>query len=420
MVSIKEKEEILKTLLLIPSESKQAEMLKKLHKLLLQETNQGKLYKYQPFDLKGHSLDNLKNGTLYCSEPDTFNDPFDCKIGISFTPFLDEKYSTELHFIESVFTKYLNILNDKMGIKNCNAEEWRIIRKLLANKKIKNFLIKNYGRCFSDEDASRILFENSYVINEFMQIVLSDNYFPKAMRDSLNTICSLYNNLSPEGFLAFTKADTRFEDLASMCGISEDADEIDLIVSFHQKFDSLHPDEEVEFEQQIHDIEHMFIDKVRKSYRVGCLCTDYKNRLMWSHYADSYKGFCVEYDFSLWNEKSIFSLPFPISYSENRPIIPWYLIYDKFNKNDFVLQVLLSLLAKDKAWEYENEWRFLIDSSQSPHLVMPQISCIYLGTNINDENYEEIMTIAREKKIPVKKMTVDRGSYALHAKNEFF
>lgn len=49
-------------------------------KLLLKDTNGGKLYKYR--SVTENAIDNLKNGTLYCAAPSGFNDPFDCKIGI--------------------------------------------------------------------------------------------------------------------------------------------------------------------------------------------------------------------------------------------------------------------------------------------------------------------------------------------------
>ena len=48
---------------------------------------------------------------------------------------------------------------------------------------------------------------------------------------------------------------------------------------------------------------------------------------------------------------------------------------------------------------------------------MPPISCIYLGANIENDNKIKIMNIAKKFNIPVKQMTIDRGKYALHAKD---
>jgi hypothetical protein len=78
---------------------------------------------------------------------------------------------------------------------------------------------------------------------------------------------------------------------------------------------------------------------------------------------------------------------------------------------------VIGLLTKDKAWEYENEWRILSTESENTELEMPPISCVYLGAAINEDNRDKVIDIARKKKIPVKQMKVDRGAYELHAED---
>ena len=152
-------------------------------------------------------------------------------------------------------------------------------------------------------------------------------------------------------------------------------------------------------------------------FLIGCLCTDPKNRLMWSHYADSHEGFCVEYDYSNPCDETLNILPLPVIYSEKRPLIPWEAAFEKTTENmeSAYRQIMLGMLTKDSAWSYENEWRIFIDRKHSADLKMPQISCIYLGAAITEENRNKILAIAKEKRIPVKQMKVDRGAYALHA-----
>lgn len=61
------------------------------------------LYKYRNFnpDEKGVThLDHLINGTIYLSNPDTFNDPFDCQTPINYMEFKDNNTSV-LKFIET-------------------------------------------------------------------------------------------------------------------------------------------------------------------------------------------------------------------------------------------------------------------------------------------------------------------------------
>lgn len=48
---------------------------------------------------------------------------------------------------------------------------------------------------------------------------------------------------------------------------------------------------------------------------------------------------------------------------------------------------------------------------------MPPISCIYLGAQCPLENETVIKESAERKSIPVKKMVIDRGEFALHAES---
>ena len=62
----------------------------KLHELLLSDAKGGKLYKYRTVNKK--NLKCLENGTLYCALPNSFNDPFDFKIGYTFHGLYDAKF----------------------------------------------------------------------------------------------------------------------------------------------------------------------------------------------------------------------------------------------------------------------------------------------------------------------------------------
>ena len=86
---------------------------------------------------------------------------------------------------------------------------------------------------------------------------------------------------------------------------------------------------------------------IDERYRVYCLGTNPQNLLMWSHYADSHRGICLE--FSLRNE--IFCAALKCEYSSAYPIMK---LHD--NSDD---TALLSLLAKSDVWSYEKEYRLI-------------------------------------------------------------
>lgn len=87
---------------------------------------------------------------------------------------------------------------------------------------------------------------------------------------------------------------------------------------------------------------------------IGVLCLTDKidNLLMWSHYADSHKGFAIEFDSNnnffnrSLNEKDYFGFLQKVIYSENR--------------SNFILSASINfsaLLTKGIEWNYESEWR---------------------------------------------------------------
>lgn len=76
---------------------------------------------------------------------------------------------------------------------------------------------------------------------------------------------------------------------------------------------------------------------------------------------------------------------------------------------------MMALLSKDKAWEYEREWRILISSKMGRYAKMPPISCIYLGIQCSEKDRTAIIEMAKKRRIPVRQMVADRGEYDLHS-----
>ncbi len=395
----------------------ESEMQSLLHTMLMRDTQSGKLYKYR--SVSDHSLDCLCNDTMYCATPNSFNDPFDCKIGVTFESLYKAKYETELDKLAAVFEKFLFVCNGSVNIQNLDETEQRIIRKLLSNERIIKFVTEKQGAVSTLEEENELLQQNGFIVTDLLQTVLSDDSFKESLGIYADMLPKLYERISPDGLITLSNDKSSFEDFAKNNGIDDDVDEIALILLLSEKmFPENH--EATENVKQILDKANANIsEKMNGLFRVGCLTTDYKNRLMWSHYADSHKGFCIEYDFSSVDDNTLDVTPFPVVYSENRPLIPWKVAIDKTPESnaEAACQLMLGLLTKDKAWEYENEWRVLLKTGDEPVVKMPPISCVYLGANISTENKARITDIASMCDIPVKQMVVDRGSYLLHAKD---
>ena len=418
MVSSEEKRKCIENIIeLSATEETKSIALKNLYQVLLKDTLNGKLYKYRSFDDKGYALANLNDGTLHCSKPSEFNDPFDCKIGITFNSIFKAKYESEFDVIMEVYNKFLSVIRNEANINNCSDDVRRLIIKLQNNNIIMNFIKANDGKNLSEQEMGEILKDNANVVLELLQVFLEDDYFKDTLGVCSKMMPQLVERISPAGMLMLSDENATYEDFAKANGVFEDADEIELTMLMSEKISPELADARADIMNLIDDKDNQINTKLVDLFVVGCLCADYKNRLMWSHYADSHKGFCIEYDYNNLTEDEMALLPLPIVYSKERPLLPWKAALENTPENisEATAQIILGLLTKDDEWRYENEWRILVSSKGPTEFKMPKISCIYLGVAISDENKAKILEIAKRKNILVKQMKIDRGTYALHA-----
>lgn len=119
-----------------------------------------------------------------------------------------------------------------------------------------------------------------------------------------------------------------------------------------------------------------------------CLSSKNDSTLMWSHYANSNTGMCVEYDFNNVQVKSLQrDMIFPVAYS-SVPVFVKDLIEDEKSaicKFPIDAAVLCTALNKADVWEYENEWRLVFvlpfekEKSRRIQIIVPKPSRIILG-----------------------------------------
>lgn len=95
---------------------------------------------------------------------------------------------------------------------------------------------------------------------------------------------------------------------------------------------------------------------------VCCFSSKHDSTLMWSHYANSNSGICVEYNFNgveanSLQKKSIF----PVMYSAQPVDLHDLLTDEKHEVYQYPLDaaVLCAALNKSNVWEYEHEWRLV-------------------------------------------------------------
>ncbi len=93
---------------------------------------------------------------------------------------------------------------------------------------------------------------------------------------------------------------------------------------------------------------------------VCCLSERDDSLLMWSHYADKYRGVCLTFD-SLVDRDLFGELLFKVEYPETYPVHRFPADYGKFQDLRFLIA------TKSKDWEYENEVRIVREEKNPPY-----------------------------------------------------
>ncbi|WP_166256381.1 DUF2971 domain-containing protein [Marinobacter salicampi] len=122
--------------------------------------------------------------------------------------------------------------------------------------------------------------------------------------------------------------------------------------------------------------------------RLCSFASSVSNLLMWSHYGDSHRGYCLEFDAR--------TLPIgfahKVRYTKDYPVAPFPPDEDARN--------LRPALIKSPEWEYEGEYRTLFTPSndfkipndgQSLHLTSESLTGIYFGVNTAADDKERII-----------------------------
>lgn len=169
--------------------------------------------------------------------------------------------------------------------------------------------------------------------------------------------------------------------------------------------------------------------------------------LMWAHYANNYKGICVEYDFSKLDDDALFHL-FPVIYSSEKlkDVDLKYTIEEHMdlklmnferncpNDTEFLKDIMPLFLIKSKEWEYEKEWRLLFTYAQINNSVdeigdekvgdfyknhsreisvSDCIKAVYLGARIEKIKIEHVVEICQKLKIKVYASQPSKAKYEL-------
>ena len=135
------------------------------------------------------------------------------------------------------------------------------------------------------------------------------------------------------------------------------------------------------------------------------------NELLWAHYANSHKGFCIEYDLEqlLRNTSPKFDIRNKINvvYDKERPSVV---------ATDSLFQVQQKVFGtKSLPWIYENEIRLVFLKGGLKPVPLNALTAIYLGSRISFEDRQEIIKIFHPRGVDIYQVEQIDNLYKLKA-----
>jgi hypothetical protein len=147
--------------------------------------------------------------------------------------------------------------------------------------------------------------------------------------------------------------------------------------------------------------------------------TQVGNMLLWSHYADEFKGFCVKYDIDILQE----------SLKENNPesVFAWVKVdyvdrphsIDVLGNSELSAEKYLSSIQrKHEQWDYECEVRLISTTIGLKSFSPEAVKALYIGERM-PKDQEYLLRGVIEHNLPnteIFKVTADRQNYGIAIK----
>lgn len=338
-----------------------------------------------------YDLENIKNGVVFARSPLCMNDPFDSMIGFSTEKLYQDFCNMIVSIIPDQTTKvFMGLLLKEKAIGKV-AEFISTIKSFQAFLRVQKNKMNPTGPSIS-----------AFAISQRNALFKK---MPPVLKKKIG-------NTQAFSAVALFTADVDLsmiteENLLQMFQVGS------ALTALLDKF------EEVKEKHYIPQFRE-FLSKIT----VSCFsASGWNNQLMWSHYANSYSGICVEYDFSTVNGATGFV--YPVKYSSERPTITLSDLGFSITKDGKLewktgetdtKAIMSYLLVKNKCWEYEQEWRIIkIGEKDTPVFIdMPKVKSITLGLNVNNICRHLLLDICKEKGITCYNLVLDTEKYTLN------
>ena len=341
-----------------------------------------------------YDIENIRHGVVYARTPLQMNDPFDSMIGFSVEEIYNECIDLALNQVDSTLDSNLKLVMKTLLQQRLLGQTLEFISTLNALKKyiFRQSLISHVA-------PSQLV--------QFIATNLSKLYSkcPSEIKKFLNK----------DSFLVFSLIIKDYQNV--------DIEEKTLIDAL--KMEEVLKELETTVIEAKDKIYVPFLKDFLSKLTVTCFsASGWDNQLMWSHYANSYSGICVEYDFEKMND--FVGFMYPVKYSSIRPTVSLKDLGLSSSKKDEngnlitdevdIKAIFAYLLSKNECWSYEEEWR-IINTEENPYtprfVSAPFVKSITLGLEIDDMCRQLLWDVCQEINVDCYQLVINSSDYTL-------
>ena len=168
--------------------------------------------------------------------------------------------------------------------------------------------------------------------------------------------------------------------------------------------------------------EDVFRQQIVRSWGLYCLSLVPDNNVMWTHYADEHRGFCLRFS-NVPNQLFGVELkpedrgkipkilrPIKVQYSAEFPVVNCFIDEGKILAEK-------TCLTKKEQWAHEQEWRIVDLNGPGPHQFPPQcLTGVIFGCRMSEEHEKMIRNWCEDRQPAIKyyQARQSEDSYRLH------
>lgn len=165
-----------------------------------------------------------------------------------------------------------------------------------------------------------------------------------------------------------------------------------------------------------------YLSRTERNSRIICFCERSDSPLLWSHYANSYRGACLHFFGRAFATKSA-RIGY-VNYTAHRPTFPMSLalaLSAKPQRPSSLLQMeaeRMYFFSKALDWSYENEMRIVYNTNNAKAVSFGQdgLASIIVGPRMSQEDKDRLRDVVAQSAmphLPVRQARLSNNSYSV-------